>query len=88
MRHQGDKLSKATSSLFHLKMITSCHITEDWAFQNYVLQTRHTGESHTGQNIANVLCPAIIERAKPGHPALVTTKACNMVDAALLNLSS
>lgn len=71
--------SRATESYI---TITSCHITEDWTFQNYVLQTRYIGESHTGQNIANVLSQAIIEWGLPGHPALVSDNAANMLVAA------
>lgn len=72
--------SRATESYI---TVTSCHIKEDWILQNYVLQTRYMGESHTGQNIANVLSQAIIKWGLPGHPALVTDNTANMLSVAM-----
>lgn len=62
----------------------TCHfIDDDWQMQSYVLQTRILEESHTGANIAEVLCNALDEwEIKIENTALLTDNAANMGVAA------
>ncbi|XP_061162789.1 E3 SUMO-protein ligase ZBED1-like [Saccostrea echinata] len=73
--------SRATESYI---TITSTHIDKDWNICNFVLQTRMMPESHTGENVAEVLRNAVREWNLPifyGFPPVVSDNAANMMKA-------
>ncbi|XP_051809325.1 E3 SUMO-protein ligase ZBED1-like [Acanthochromis polyacanthus] len=72
--------SRATESYI---TITSHHISNDWEMVTHVLQTRAMHESHTGNNIADLLKRAIEEWGlQDKDPVIVTDNASNMSIAA------
>ncbi|KAK3098538.1 hypothetical protein FSP39_020427 [Pinctada imbricata] len=66
--------------------ITCVCIDNDWALQNFILQTRCLPENHTGENLARVLKEAVEEWNLPNDPppAVVNDNASNMEKAAAL----
>ncbi|KAK3101955.1 hypothetical protein FSP39_007596 [Pinctada imbricata] len=66
--------------------ITCVYIDNDWALQNFILQTRCLPENHTGENLARVLKEAVEEWNLPNDPppAVVSDNASNMEKAAAL----
>ena len=69
-----------TSRVTQSFITITCHLlNKNWDLENYVLQTRIMDESHTGQNVAEVLWEAITEWGiSDPNPALVTDNAANM----------
>ena len=62
--------------------ITFRHINDEWKLENFVLQTRSMGESHTAENICKILQAAVVEWRLPtkcGQPPVVSDNAANMV---------
>ncbi|XP_046332731.2 E3 SUMO-protein ligase ZBED1-like [Haliotis rufescens] len=67
--------------------ITSCHLSVNWEIINFVLQTRVLNESHTAENISEVLNDAVKEWKLPttfGYPPVTTDNAANVTKAIAL----
>ncbi len=74
--------SRATQSYV---TITAHYIAEDWSLSSHVLQIRVMYESHTGSNVAELLCNVVTEwDIAEKDPALVSDNEANMDVAAQL----
>ena len=62
----------------------TAHFIHEWEIENYVLQTRRMDESHTSENLSEVLTSAISEwnlQRYDQNPSLTTDNASNIVNA-------
>ena len=62
----------------------TAHFIHEWEIKNYVLQTRRMDESHTSENLSEVLTSAISEwnlQRYHQNPSLTTDNASNIVNA-------